>query len=236
MPDGKILVVDDEPVVTDLLEEWLESAGYQVIVASGGLAGIKEFFNAHPDLAVIDILMPGLDGFELSQRIREVSQIPIIVLSARGQEVDKVRALQLGADDYLVKPIGRKEFLARVAAALRRAKMTPVDLEHNYADGDISLDFRKHEVYVRGAPVTLTPIEYRLLAYFVQNTDQVVTLQQLWDRVWGWDAGSLDSVKWHISYLRKKIEEDPENPRLILTVRGVGYRYQKHQAASPRVP
>lgn len=226
MGNEKILVVDDEPAVVDLLKDWLEEAGYQTIAASDGSEGFKQFFNHRPDLAIIDILMPGTDGFELCQRIREVSQIPIIVLSARGQESYKVRGLHLGADDYLVKPIGGKELLARVAAALRRSRMPAAEQASSYSDGVVSLDFKQHEAYVRGERVSLTPTEYRLLSYLVQHRGQVVTQQQLWDSVWGWDAGSLDSVKWHISYLRKKIEEDAENPQLVVTVRGVGYRYR----------
>ncbi|MDO8473537.1 MAG: response regulator transcription factor [Dehalococcoidia bacterium] len=226
MANEKILVVDDESAVVDLLKDWLEDAGHEVITASDGSEGFKQFFNHRPDLAIIDILMPVSDGFELCQRIREVSQIPIIVLSARGQESYKVRGLHLGADDYLVKPIGGKELLARVSAALRRSKLPPSEAASSYSDGVVSLDFKQHEAYVRGERVSLTPTEYRLLSYLVQHRGQVVTQQQLWDSVWGWDAGSLDSVKWHISYLRKKIEENPEDPKLVVTVRGVGYRYQ----------
>ncbi|MEW6034818.1 MAG: response regulator transcription factor [Chloroflexota bacterium] len=226
MPKEKVLVVDDEPAVNELLKDWLEGADYQVVTAFDGKEGFVQFFNHRPDLAIIDIMMPVMDGFELCQRIREVSQIPIIVLSGRGQEVDKVRGLHLGADDYLVKPIGGKELLARVAAALRRAKLPPAEPSATYSDGVVSLDFKQHEAYVRGERVSLTPTEFRLLAYLVQHRGQVVSPQQLWDSVWGWDAGSLDSVKWHISYLRKKVEEDPESPKLVITIRGVGYRYQ----------
>lgn len=230
MANEKILLVDDEVAVTDMVKEWLEEGGYRVITAPDGAKGLKEFFNNQPDLAIVDMVMPGLDGFTLCQRIREVSQVPIIVLSARGHEVDKVRALQMGADEYLVKPIGGKELLARVGAALRRAKMAPAEEATAYSDAVISLDFKKHEAYVQGKQVLLTPTEYRLLAYLVQHPDRTVTQQELWDRVWAWDAGSLESVRWHISYLRRKIEEDPEQPKLVLTVRGIGYRYQKPTA------
>ncbi|MBI2859228.1 MAG: response regulator transcription factor [Chloroflexi bacterium] len=226
MANEKILVVDDEPAVVELLKDLLEEAGYQVVSASDGAEGFRQFFNHRPDLAIVDVMMPGTDGFELCQRIREVSQIPVIILSARGQETYKVRGLNLGADDYLVKPVGGKELLARVAAATRRAKLPASETSSAYSDGLVSLDHGQHEAYVRGQKVSLTPTEYRLLSYLVQHRGQVVTQQQLWDSVWGWDAGSLDSVKWHVSYLRKKIEENPENPQLVITVRGVGYRYQ----------
>ncbi|MFC1926876.1 response regulator transcription factor [Chloroflexota bacterium] len=229
MADEKILVVDDEAALVDLIKEWLDDEGYRVFTACDGSSGLKEFFKHQPDLAILDVVMPGLDGFELCQRIREVSEIPVIILSVKGQEMGKVRGLRLGADDYLVKPIGRREFIARVAAVMRRARMSSGEVAPVYSDEVVTIDFNRHECYVHGEEVSLTPTEYRLLSFFVQNPNQVLTHQQLWDRIWGWEHGSLDSVKWHIAYLRKKIEEDPEKPQLILTVRGVGYRYQRLQ-------
>ncbi|MBI4285127.1 MAG: response regulator transcription factor [Chloroflexi bacterium] len=227
MGKGKVLIVDDEQALADLLKDWLEIDGYEVFAALDGTNGLKQFFEHQPDLAILDVIMPGFGGFDLCQRIREVSQIPVIMLTARGQETDKVRGLHLGADEYLVKPIRRQEFLARVTAVLRRARMAPMESMKSYSDGAVSVDFDKREVLIRGQTVALTPIEYRILTYFLQRPDQVLTQEELWDRVWGWDQGSLESVKWHIAYLRKKIEEDPEHPRLIITVRGVGYRYEK---------
>jgi DNA-binding response OmpR family regulator len=226
----KILVVDDEAALVELIREWLEKGSYEVFSAGDGLAGLREFFKHQPDLAILDIAMPSMTGFELCQRIREVSQIPVIMLTAKAQELDKVRGLNLGADEYLVKPMGRQELLARVAALLRRVNMMPLEPANNYSDAVLSFDFAKHEIFVRGEKVALTPTEYRLLSYLVQHPDQVLTLQQMWDRIWGWTGGSLESVKWHIAYLRKKIELAPEKPELILTVRGVGYRYQKPPA------
>jgi two-component system, OmpR family, alkaline phosphatase synthesis response regulator PhoP len=230
MDKPKVLVVDDEPALIELLNEWLEKGGYEVFSALDGLAGLREFFKHQPDLSILDVAMPGLNGFELSQRIREVSQTPIIILTAKGQELDKVRGLNLGADEYLVKPVGRQELLARVGALLRRVSMAPTEPASNYNDGVLALDFAKHEVFVRGEKVELTPTEFRLLSYLVQHPDQVLTLQQIWDRIWGWSGGSLENVKWHIAYLRKKIEVNPEKPDLIITVRGVGYRYQRPAA------
>ena len=230
MDKAKILVVDDEAALVELIREWLEKGGYEVYGASDGMAGLREFFRHQPDLAILDVAMPVMSGFELCQRIREVSQIPVIMLTAKAQELDKVRGLNLGADEYLVKPMGRQELLARVGALLRRVYMTPMEPASNYTDSVLSLDFAKHEAFVRGEKVALTPTEYRLLSYLVQHPDQVLTLQQMWDRIWGWTGGSLESVKWHIAYLRKKIEQNPEKPELILTVRGVGYRYQKPPA------
>lgn len=226
MNKEKILVVDDEKEVVELLKDWLEEADYTVFTALDGKSALREFFVHKPELVVVDILMPGMDGFELCERIRELSEVPIIILSAKGQEMDKVRALNLGADEYLVKPIGRSEFLARVAALLRRAK-TPLaeGMVTLYSDDVLTLDFAKHEAYVRGKKVFLTPLEYRLLSYLAQNSDRVLSHQELWDKVWGWEYGSPESVKWYVASLRKKIEEEPERPKLIITIRGVGYRY-----------
>jgi DNA-binding response OmpR family regulator len=230
MDKAKILVVDDEVALADLLQEWLAWGNYEVRVAHDGLAGLREFFQNKPDLVILDVTMPGLNGFELCQRIREVSNIPVVILTAKGQEIDKVRGLNVGADEYLVKPLGRQELLARVGAMLRRANMPVGENNGAYADAAIAIDFNKHEVSVRGERVALTPTEFRILAYFVQNPDQVLSQQQLWDRIWGWSQGSLESIKWHIAYLRKKIEIEPDKPRLIVTVRGAGYRYQKPPA------
>jgi two-component system, OmpR family, alkaline phosphatase synthesis response regulator PhoP len=229
MDKPKVLIVDDEAALVELLREWLEKGEYEVFSAPDGLSGLREFFKHQPDLSIIDVAMPGLNGFELSQRIREVSQTPIIILTAKGQELDKVRGLNLGADEYLVKPVGRQELLARVGALLRRVNMMPPETAGNYSDSVIRIDFAKHEVFVRDNKIELTPTEFRLLAYLVQHPDQVLTLQQIWDRIWGWSGGSLENVKWHIAYLRKKIEENPEKPELVITIRGVGYRYQKPQ-------
>jgi len=223
----KTLVVDDELALVELLSEWLVKGGYDVFSANDGLSGLREFFKHQPDLVILDVAMPTMTGFELCQRIREVSQVPVIMLTAKGQELDKVRGLNLGADEYLVKPVGRQELLARVGALLRRAYMTPVEPANNYSDPVLSLDFAKHEAFVCEEKVALTPTEFRLLSYLVQYHDQVLTLQQIWDRIWGLTGGSLESVKWHIAFLRKKVEVNPEKPELILTVRGVGYLYQK---------
>jgi DNA-binding response OmpR family regulator len=224
---SKVLIVDDEVALVELLREWLEWGGYEVVTAPDGMSGLREFFKHQPDLAILDISMPGLNGFELCQRIREVSQAPVIMLTAKSQELDKVRGLNLGADEYLVKPLGRQELLARVGAILRRSHMSPDESSNIYTDSVLTLDFAKHETFVRGQKVLLTATEYRILAYMIKHPDQVLTQQQLWDRIWGWNEGSLDSVKWHISCLRKKIEEEPDKPQLIVTVRGAGYRYQR---------
>lgn len=234
MPGEKILVVDDESTVTDLIKEVLEEADYTIFTALDGLSGLRAFFRHQPDLAIIDIMMPSMDGWELCSRIREVSEIPVIILSAKGQEMDKVRGLATGADEYLVKPVGNKELVARVESALRRARMATVgEQRQTYSDEAVTIDFLKRAAYVRGKAVALTPLEYKLLCCLVNSAGQALTLDNLLDRVWGPEYDSPEIVKWHVSHLRQKIEEDAAHPRLIVTVRGVGYRYQK---PLPRIP
>ena len=235
MGPKKILVVDDEHLVVEGLQRWLEAEGYAVVSACDGLQGLKEFFLHHPCLAIVDILMPRMDGLELLRRIREVSEVPVIILSALVKEEDKVHGLSLGADDYVTKPIGKRELLARVEAALRRAGVSdPTDEEQSYSDGAITVDFAGHLVYVRGQQVELTPIEYRLLSYLIQHAGKVVDHEQILRSVWGPQYEGEDYVKWHLSRLRSKIERDPLNPELVLSVRGVGYSYVPPEESSRR--
>lgn len=223
-----ILVVDDETPITTLLQEWLELAGYKVITALDGLSGWQAFFTYRPDLAIIDLIMPGISGLELCRRIREVSRIPIIILSVKEAELDKVQGLEAGADDYLVKPVGEKELLARVKAALRRAEMPPLaGTPPVYSDGYLTIDYARHQVFVQGSPVHLTPLEFRMLSYLVQNPGQVLTQEQILSHVWGEGYESPESIKWYIASLRKKIGDSPEAARFIITVRGIGYYYQR---------
>lgn len=223
-----VLAVDDDPEILDIVRTRLEHGGYRVLTADTAEAGLAAFYRDRPDLALLDISLPGMDGYELASRIREVSQIPIIFLTARSTEDDRVRGLTSGADDYVVKPFGGEELLARVNAALRRAAMPAVESETDiYSDEVVSIDHRAHLVTVRGEAVELTGYEFRLLSVFVGNPGHVLSQEQLLDQVWGADAieASIDSVRLYVGYLRRKIEEDPRRPRLIETVRGFGYRY-----------
>ncbi len=232
MASEKILVVEDEGAVRDMVRELLEGAGYTVVDAANGIEGLRQFFNERPDLAMLDILMPKMDGIELCQRIREVSSIPIIILSAKGEEMDKVRGLTAGADDYMAKPLGSKELVARVEAALRRAhSQGPQEAMKVYSDGEVTIDYQRHEVSVRGKKVNLTRLEYRLLTTLVGHVGQVLTHEQLLEKVWGPNYDSQESIKWHIGHLRQKVEKDQDAPGLIITVRGIGYRYD-----APRRP
>ena len=224
MESTKVLVVDDEPDLVALLREWLEEEGYQVVSASTGEEGLRLFFEQRPDLSIVDLRMPGMDGFQLVGRIREMSEARVLVLSALGGEEQVVRGLELGADEYLVKPVTKRAFLARVRSHIRRAGGAE-QATAGYADSNLSLSFLTHELQVRGQAVHLRPIEFRLLAFLVQNRDRLLNHHEILDQVWGDPKGSLDSLKWYISSLREKVEETPKRPRLILTVPKVGYRY-----------
>jgi DNA-binding response OmpR family regulator len=234
---SRILVVDDEPDILELVSTRLEKAGYRVVCADSGAAALRIFFQQRPDLALIDIEMPRMNGIELCKRIREVSEIPVIFLTAYGAEDDRVRGLESGADDYIVKPFGRNELAARVAAALRRAALPAVNgtsaKPQVYDDGELRINQSAHTVAVRGRDVSLSPLEYKLLVALVRNAGQVISQERLLDVVWGHDSldVSPESVRLYVSYLRSKIEVDPRRPRLIQTVRQFGYRYSPSASA-----
>lgn len=224
----KILVVDDDPQILDALTvgfqlQWPES---EVIAAADGEAGLEAFYANDPDVVVLDVAMPKRNGFEVLQEIRRISDVPAIMLTARGEETDQVRGLELGADDYIVKPFGHLMLLARIKAVLRRAEMPPpVEAMPDFAAGDLAINFRDHQVTLRGEPVKLTPIEYRLLYQLVRNAGRVMPHQTLLDRAWGEDAmATSNHLKVFISRLRSKIE-DKDGPSLIETERGLGYRF-----------
>lgn len=223
-----ILVVDDEQDILELVSIRLEMAGYRTVLAGSGEDALRSFFVERPDLAIVDIDLPVMDGIELCSRMREMSDIPVIFLSAMGAETDRVKGLQAGADDYIVKPFAKDELVARVEAVMRRATMPALKGgEDSYIDAQLTIDHRAHLVAVRGGEVALSPLEYRLLTSLVRHSGQVLSHHQLLDMAWGPNAmeTSPDSVRLYISYLRAKIEENPKRPMLIETVREFGYRY-----------
>ena len=223
-PPRRVLVVDDDDDIRLLLHELLSGAGYLVETAQDGRAALRVFHEKPTDVVVLDLSMPELDGFETLERLRDVSDVPVILLTARSSEIDKVRGFRAGADDYVVKPFGRQELLARIEALLRRAPEA-THLEH-YDDGAISIDYARHLVMSRGLPVRLTPLEFRLLDAFARHPGQVLSADQLIEHCWGHEAGvSLDQVKLYVSYLRKKLGQDADGWQPIETVRGFGYRY-----------
>ena len=224
----RILIVDDEPQLARVLRTGLKTHGYDVRVAADGVSALETFGDWHPDLVVTDLAMPNLDGLELCRRLRELSQLPIIVLSVRGEEKSKVEALDAGADDYVTKPFGMDELLARVRAQLRRAQTsaaaetTPAVLE----DGDFRIDLEARSVTVRGGEVRLTPKEYDLLVYFVRHAGKVLTHRTLLGAVWGGNYTEQgEYLRVFVGQLRIKIELDSSTPRYLLTEPWVGYRF-----------
>ena len=229
MAQTKVLVVDDEPELVQLLKDWLEEDGFEVFAATESSQGLRLFFQNHPDLTIADLRMPGMDGFQLITRIREMSDAHVLVLTALESEEYMIRGLDLGADDFLVKPVSRRALLARIRALLRRASPAgnvPTGYsDGGYSDGIVTLNFLTHEAEIRGEPVSLRPTEFRLLAFLSENQERVVGHKEILEKVWGDPFGSLDSLKWYIHSLRGRLEEDVSKPQFIVTVPGVGYRY-----------
>jgi DNA-binding response OmpR family regulator len=221
---ASVLVVDDDPDVRALVSTLLGRAGYQVTEAQDGRAALKALYGERPDLVVLDVNMPDLDGWATLERIRELSDVPVVMLSARGEELEKVRALRAGADDYVTKPFGRQELLARVESVLRRA--VGAGPKETYSDAVLTVDFAERRLTVGDRSVELTPLEFRLLATFVQHPNQLLEHGQLLQLVWGGERGtSRDQVKLYVGYLRKKLADAGAEPGAIETVRGFGYRY-----------
>src|SRR5215213_8250048 len=228
----RILVVDDESQIARVLRTGLKTHGYDVRVASDGVSALETFNDWRPDLVVTDLAMPNLDGLELCRRLRAVSQLPIIVLSVRGEEKTKVEALDAGADDYVTKPFGMDELLARVRAQLRRARDSAVSEPPSTVleDGDFRIDLEARGVSVRGTEVHLTPKEYDLLVYFVRHAGKVITHRTLLGAVWGGNYTEQgEYLRVFVGQLRKKIELDPSSPRYILTEPWVGYRFNSER-------
>lgn len=223
-----ILTADDDPQLLRLVSRNLQLDGYDVLTAADGQQALELIEARSPDLVLLDVMMPRLDGFSVCQRVREFSSVPIIILTARGNDQDKIRGLDLGADDYLTKPFSVDELLARVRAVLRRAQLSAVDatqgLRSRVTIGDLSVDYAQHQVTMNGREVELTPIEYRLLAYLAQNAGRIVTQDLLLEHVWGAEyVGESHLLQVNINRLRRKLEPDIARPCYIQTKTGVGY-------------
>jgi DNA-binding response OmpR family regulator len=227
MSGDPILVVDDDPDLRDLVRELLERAGHSVRTAAHGREALKLLFDVRPRLIVLDVTMPDMDGWATLERVRDVTDVPVLMLTARDAELEKVRGLRAGADDYVTKPFGRQELLARVEALLRRSAGATAPDREAYDDGLVSLDMANARALVRGTEVTLTPLEMRLLNTFVRHPDQVLSRDQLLELVWGAQPGvGGDQVKLYVGYLRRKMSPAlGDTPDPIQTVRGFGYRY-----------
>ncbi len=223
-----ILVVDDEERMVRFIRLNLEHDGFQVISAYRGYEALEKVRTEMPDLVLLDVMLPDLDGFEVLRLIRESSNTPVIMLTAKGEEDDRVRGLELGADDYVTKPFSPRELVSRVRAVLRRVEAASLTAKNEVIEVDerLRIDFGRREVWVEGKLVKLRPTEYRLLYHLVQNAGWVMTYEQLLTKVWGYEYRDEEHyVRLYINYLRQKIEKDPSNPKYILTERGVGYRF-----------
>ena len=223
----RILVVDDEERMVRFIRLNLEHDGFQVVEAYRGADAIENLRSSLPDLILLDVMMPDIDGFEVLHMIRETSSVPVIMLTAKGEEDDRVRGLELGADDYITKPFSPRELVSRVKAVLRRTESSSSST-HGLIEVDdrLKFDFDRREVWLDGELVQLRPTEYRLLYHLVQNAGWVITHDQILAKVWGYEyRDEPHYVRLYINYLRKKLEKDPSNPKYILTERGVGYRF-----------
>ena len=227
---ARILVVDDDPVLSELVSYILQSEGYQTIVANNGEDGLRKFQSTNPDLVMLDVTMPELDGFEVCKRIRAISSVPIIMLTAQGSEDAIVRGLDFGADDYVTKPFQLKPLMARVRANLRRVNAPqPQYGKVTYQDEYLTVDLEAHKVLINGEPVKLTPTEYKLLAVLVKNRGRILEFRQLLEQVWGFEyIDDIDYLRVYIWHLRRKIEKDPKNPCYLHNELSIGYRFDPH--------
>jgi two-component system KDP operon response regulator KdpE len=226
-PEATVLVVEDDETFRYLLSEQLESQDYEVLMAEDGEHGVEIARERRPDLVLLDVLMPGIDGWEACRRIREFSDVPIMMLTCRTSELDKVRGLELGADDYLTKPVGYMELVARVRALLRRSYLSTSPNQMVKVDERLAVDRLRGQVYVEDESVDLSAIEFKLLSCFLDHPNRVLNHRTLLTQVWGWEYdGEVDYLKVYVHHLRKKLEPDPRRPMYIITERGLGYRFQ----------
>ena len=226
MSGETILLIDDDATLRELLADQLHTAGYRALEAADGAIGLRLAAEAAPDLIVLDVMMPGMSGWEVCEHLRTKSRVPIILLTAKGEEFDKLRGFRLGVDDYVTKPFSFAELMARVGALLTRAQFAQAPT-HDLTSGDLTIDFDQKHVAVSGRPIELTPTEYRLLEALARRPQRTVPVETLLTEVWGSEyAGEVEHVKHYIWTLRSKIEVDPGDPKHILTVRGFGYRFE----------
>ena len=228
-----ILVVDDGPVFIEALTISLEREGFGVIAAADGPAALKAISEKDPDLILLDVMLPGMSGIDVCREIRKSSSVPVIMVTAKGEEIDAVVGLEVGADDYITKPYRLRELIARIRAILRRSENSPKEDETTsnsevLVEGAVRLDLERHELSVDGELVSLALREFELLSYLMENSGRVVTRESLMQNVWGWDyIGDTKTIDVHVKRLRSKIESDPSAPLRISTIRGVGYRYER---------
>jgi DNA-binding response OmpR family regulator len=224
---SRILVVDDDRTVGDVVARYLQRDGHDVAVVADGLAALRQAVSSSPDLVILDLMLPGLSGLEVFRRLREIGPLPVIMLTARTGEGDRVAGLELGADDYVTKPFSPRELVLRVGAVLRRAAATLTsEGAEILTDGLLEINTAAHQATLDDQVLSLTAREYDLLVFLLRNSRIAFTREQLFERVWGWSFGDVSTVTVHIRRLREKIEDDPAQPRRLVTVWGVGYRYE----------
>lgn len=224
---SRVLVVDDDPALADVVGRYLRREGFDVDFATDGAAGLKLALETLPDIVVLDLMLPGMDGLEVCRRLRQVAPIPVVMLTALGEENDRIAGLEIGADDYVTKPFSPRELAARVRAVLRRAAGgVPASSVQVLSGGGVEIDVVGHQVNRDGAPVSLTAKEFDLLVHFLANPGRAFRREELLEAVWGWRFGDTSTVTVHVRRLREKVEDDPSIPRHLMTVRGVGYRFE----------
>jgi DNA-binding response OmpR family regulator len=224
----RVLVVDDDATVSDVLMRYLTRAGFQVAYAADGLTALAEAAAHPPDLIILDLMLPGIDGLSVCAQLRRTTQVPVIMLTALGEERDRIAGLEVGADDYVTKPFSPRELVLRVQSVLRRSVAAPLvrEAEPPLVDGDLEIDTVGHHVRLRGEPLPLTGREYDLLTFFLRHPGRAFSRSELLAEVWGWSFGDHSTVTVHVRRLREKLEDDPAAPKRITTVWGVGYRYE----------
>ena len=231
MIDSKVLLIDDDADLLQLATVIFKKEGAQVITARDGMEGVSKLFTHHPDLIILDVMMPGMNGFEVCERIRQFSDTPLIMLTALNHEKEMLRGLEAGADDFLSKPFNADILLARAKTVLRRSehlKAPSASDQFNYDNGHLSIDVARRDVLINNKRIKLTPVEFRLLTYLARNAGKVLTFEQILTHVWGSEyRGSMDYVHVYISHLRRKLGEHTKTPRYILTLHGVGYIFEK---------
>nr|WP_042190407.1 response regulator transcription factor [Kibdelosporangium sp. MJ126-NF4]CEL19321.1 Phosphate regulon transcriptional regulatory protein PhoB (SphR) [Kibdelosporangium sp. MJ126-NF4]CTQ94880.1 Phosphate regulon transcriptional regulatory protein PhoB (SphR) [Kibdelosporangium sp. MJ126-NF4] len=225
---GHVLVVDDDETVRDVVRRYLELAGHQVTLAGDGERALDLLTRSEPDLIVLDLMLPGIDGLEVCRRIRQRSAVPVVMLTALGEEENRIAGLQLGADDYVTKPFSPRELALRVGSVLRRARAVPAaPVSQVITDGDLTLEVGARKAVLRGSELPLTTREFDLLVFLLTNAGTAYSRVELLAKVWGWDFGDQSTVTVHVRRLREKIEAEPAKPVRIATVWGVGYRYDR---------
>ena len=224
----KILIIEDDPLQADVVQLLLQQDGFETVLAPDGAEGLRRLYETQPDLVVLDLMLPQMDGWEVCRRIRELSTVPIIIMTSRRGDEDKIKGLRIGADDYIVKPFNPQELAARVHAVLRRARLPPPSKSTvmRFAGGDLIVDPKSPTIIRYGVPVELTRTEHRILMFLAENPGRVVSVEDIFTAVWGFETEvNLNNVKWYIWRLRQKLEGDREQPRFIHTERGAGYRF-----------